>query len=41
VSRQTPIAWPLGRLIGMTAVALVCGDTATSVKEDDVTLSSF
>jgi hypothetical protein len=30
------------KLRGMTAVALsLCGDTATSVKEDDVTLSSF
>jgi hypothetical protein len=45
VPQQTPIAWPLGRLIvncgndsgGTTA----CGDMAASIKEDDVTLSCF
>jgi hypothetical protein len=45
VSQQTPMALPLRRLIvnygSDSGVTTTCGDTAVSVKEDDVTLSSL
>jgi hypothetical protein len=45
VSQQTPMVLPLRRLIvncgSDSGVLTTCGDTAASVKEDDVTLSSL
>ena len=35
------MALPLRRLIGNCGVTTTCGDTAASVEEDDVTLSSL